>query len=174
MTRTRVSRGARRAAAVTFLSAALVTGCLSEGSCSVGTSRGGAPGLSIGSMFGVSEASASCAAGVEYQGRFYVAWSDKLPVAKGDLLGDAVYPPCNDGSGCGADAPDTTGRPTQVWALRGVDPDRVLVGRAEPNGKFVVYGRLNADPEDYFRFAGGTWHIRAALPRDIGSPPGAD
>ena len=87
MTRTRVSRGARRAAAVTFLSAALVTGCLSEGSCSVGTSRGGAPDLSIGSMFGVSEASASCAAGVEYQGRFYVAWSDKLPVAKGDLLG---------------------------------------------------------------------------------------
>ena len=47
-------------------------------------------------MFGVSEASASCAAGVEYQGRFYVAWSDKLPVAKGDWLGDAVYPPCND------------------------------------------------------------------------------
>lgn len=162
MARTRVTGGVRRAAAVTFLSAALVTGCLSEGSCSAGANGGAAPGLSIGSMFGVSEASASCAAGVEYQGRFYVPWSGKLPVVKGDLLGDAVYPPCNDGSGCGADDPDTTGRPTQVWAMRGVDPDRVVVGRVEGNGKLVVFGRLNADPEDYFRFAGGTWHTRAA------------
>jgi len=128
------------------LAAALLAGCVSDAGCSLG--------------IGVEHASASCAAGVSYQDHFYVAWSDELPVAKGELLGAAEYPGCNDGSGCGG--VDEEGRPTRVWAMRGVDPEQVVVGRAEGTDQLVVFGRLHADPKDYFRFVGGTWHIRRA------------
>ena len=150
MTHAWVLRGISRTAVVVFVTASLVTGCVSEGSCA---SDG---------PFGVSPASASCAAGVEYQGHFYVAWSRKLPVATGSRLGDAVYPACDDGSGCGP--ADTPGPPTHVWALRGADPERVLVGRVEGSDQLTVYGRLHVDAEDYFRFAHGRWHL-------IESPP---
>jgi hypothetical protein len=118
----------------------------------------------VGSGIGVGPASASCAAGVEYQGRFYLAWSAGLPVAKGRLLGDAVYPACDDTGGCGGDDPDAAGRPTQVWAMDGVDPTQVVVGRTQGSHRFVVYGRPDADPRDYFRFAGGNWHPRQDPP----------
>src|SRR3954453_22018646 len=97
-----------------------MTGCLATGSCS-----------SAGTGFGVSPASASCAAGVEYQGHFYVAWTDKLPVARGKLLGEGVYPPCNDTGGCDEGDPDNAGRPTRVWEMRGATPDQVVVARLE-------------------------------------------
>jgi Family of unknown function (DUF6281) len=109
---------------------------------------------------GTSSASASCAAGVEYRGRFYIAWSDELPVARGELLGRAVYPPCNDGGGCNTEDPGTNRRPTQAWAMRGVDPKKVIIARMEGRRELAVYGRLNADAKDYFRFTGGAWHIR--------------
>jgi len=121
--------------------------------------EGGTPRLAVGGIFGFGAAVAtSCAAGVEFRGRFYLAWSRKIPVAKGELLGDAVYPPCDDGD-CDADA-DEPGRPAQVWAMRGVDPDRVVIGHLEGTNRLVVYGRLNAKPKEYFRFDGDAWQIR--------------
>ena len=100
-----------------------------------------------------------------YRDRFYVAWSDRLPVAKGEPLGEAEYPPCDDGNGCGHE-PETAGRPTQVWTMRGADPDQVLIGQREGGSGWVVYGRLHAEPEDYFTFSGGEWHLRASAPVD--------
>lgn len=150
--------GVRRTVAVSLVSAALVAGCVSNGSCSAGGRGVGALSWSIVNTFAPGPAYASCAAGVEYEGRFYQAWSN-LPVSKGELLGDAAYPPCNDGNGCDDDV-DTNPRPTQVWAMRGVDPTQVVVGRREGSGELTVFGRLAADPEDYFRFSGGAWHVR--------------
>jgi hypothetical protein len=145
-----VLRGVSRTAVVVSVTASSVTGCVSEGSCA---SDG---------LFGLSPAAASCAAGIEYQGHFYVAWSPRLPVAKGSLLGDAVHPACGDGSGCGpAGEP---GPPTHVWALPGADPDRVLVGRVEGSHQLTVYGRLHVDAEDYFRFAHDRWHLIKSAP----------
>lgn len=138
-------RNAARVAGVATLTGALLTGCLSAEDCS------GALGLSA--------ASASCASAVEYDGDVYLAWSAKLPVARGELLGDAVFPRCDDGSpdSCG---PDPVERPTRVWAMRGVDPEQVVVGRLEGTDQLVVYGRPDADPEDYFRLVRGAWHLR--------------
>ena len=83
------------------------------------------------------------AADIDYEGRFYVAWSAMLPAAKGEALGHAGYPACHDGSGCEAGDPETTARPTEVWALRGVARDRVVVARGEGTDRLMVYGRLH-------------------------------
>lgn len=138
-------RNVARAGGVATLTGALLTGCLAQEDC------GGALGLSA--------ASAGCASAVEYDGNVYLAWSEKLPVARGELLGDAVFPTCDDtgDDGCG---PDPVERPTRVWAMRGVDPDHVVVGRLEGTDRLVVYGDPDAVPEDFFRFNRGSWHIR--------------
>ncbi len=162
MSRTWVTSWGFRAAAVAVLTTALMSGCLSESSCSSARRLPeGLRALAIGTSLWGGAASASCAAGLEYQDRFYVAWSGELPVAKGEPLGEAVFPPCDDGNGC-SEGPDATGRPTQVWAMRGADPDQILVARDEGSDRLVVYGRLHADPMDYFRFSDGAWHIRKA------------
>ena len=153
-----------RAAAVSALMAVLVTGCSSVESCSVNAALGrGVAGLAVARSV---EAGAACAAGVEYQGQFYMQWSIDLPVAKGRLLGSAVYPPCNDtGGSCAGEGPEPTGRPTKVWAMRGVDPDRVVIARQHGLHKFAVFGRMKVNPGRYFRFADGSWHIREGLAR---------
>lgn len=130
-------------AAVAALTAVVMTGCSSVESC---------PAIA-------SAAAASCAPAVEYQGRLYIQWSAELPVAKGRLLGRAVYPPCND-TGGSCELPDGTGQPTQVWAVRGVDPDRVVVARRQGSKELAVFGRLKTNPGKYFRFSDGTWHVR--------------
>lgn len=163
MSRGPVTRSVGRTA-VSAVAGALVAGCGSEVSwCGADGGRGS--DLAMGSVVDVSAASAVCATGVEYRGRFYTAWSAELPVAKGRLLGEAVYPPCNEAGDCGGDGPDATGPPTRVWAMRGVDPGKVVVARREGTNRFVVLGSRNADPHNYFRFADGTWHIRDGQPR---------
>jgi hypothetical protein len=156
-----VTNCAVRVGGVAVLTAALLTGCLFDSSCS--TSRGlpgGLRDLAVGTSLWSGAASASCAAGIEYQGRFYVAWSDRLPAVKGEPLGEAVDPPrCNDGNiGC-SDEPDTQGPPIEVWALPGADPNQIIV--SQESGRLIVYGSLDADPKDYFRFSHGVWHLRA-------------
>jgi hypothetical protein len=158
MSRTWVTRSLTRTTVV-VLTAALVTGCTSVDSCSVAF-RTAVSDLAIGDIAKAEAASASCVFGVEYRGRFYVAWSAELPVAKGHLLGDAVYPTCDDGRGGCGDDPEAVDRPTQVWAMRGVDPDRVVVARHEGSHEFVVFGRLHVDPRNYFRLVDGTWYLR--------------
>jgi hypothetical protein len=140
-----VLRNVARAAGVAVLTGALLTGCLADDGC--------------GSALGPSAASASCVSAVEYDGQLYLAWSAKLPVAQGEPLGDAEFPPCNDTGdlGCG---PDPVEQPTRVWAMRGVDPAQVIVGRLDGAGRLVVYGRPDADPEDYFRLVRGEWRVR--------------
>ncbi len=145
MTRPRVSHGVGRGLVVLFVTSAMVTGCTSDGSCAAGRMP----------AIGVPAASASCAAGVEYDGRFYHQLSAKLPVAQGRALGDAVYPVCN----AGCDDTDATGRPTRVWALRGADASEIVVGQMEGSDRLVVFARPGADPKDYFRFRGGAWHL---------------
>jgi hypothetical protein len=154
-----------RTAAVAALTAFAATGCSSVESCYLGELPGGrGANLTMVDGFHGRAASASCAAGVEYRGRFYVEWSDDLPVTKGRLLGIAIYPPCNDtGGSCAVDGPDAAGRPTRVWAMRGVDPDRVVIARQQGFDKFAVFGRLHANPRHYFRFADCTWHLRDGL-----------
>jgi hypothetical protein len=93
--------------------------------------------------------SVSCAAGVSYDGHFYQQWSN-LPAEKGAPLEGASYPPCNDTGGCGS-GDEGPGQPTKVWELRGADPAEVVVGRPEGGGALVVFGRLDAEPRDYFR-----------------------
>lgn len=94
---------------------------------------------------------------MKYDGRFYVAWSDDLPAVRGDNLGAAVYPGCND-TGCPAEEPETS---TTVWTLRGVEPDVAVVARQEGTKRFVVYGPMNSDPKDIFRFTkDGGWRLR--------------
>ena len=127
----------RHTTGAVLLTAALLTGCLADESCQ-------------------EAASASCAAGVEYQDHFYVAWSAKLPVVRGERLGDAIRPVCDDGGGC---VDQEAVRHTTVWAMRGVDPGQVVIAREEGTGRLVVHGRLHADPEDYFTFSDGTWHV---------------
>ena len=107
---------------------------------------------------GVSPA-ARCASAVKYDGHFYVSGgqTSRRPSRPTDL-GQAVYPACND-TGCATDEPDV---PTVVWALRGADPQQVVVGRTQGgHGASAVFGRLNADPKDYFRQShNGTWQLR--------------
>jgi Family of unknown function (DUF6281) len=165
VSQTWVAGSVNRTAAATALTAVFAIGCATEDSCS-SASEAERPDLAMGSLSELGAAAAICAAGVEYRGRFYIAWSAKLPVAKGHLLGDAVYPACNDGGGyCRGDEPVEPDRPTQVWAMRGVHPGRIVVARREGTNRFQVFGRENADPAKYFRFAGGTWHIRDGLTR---------
>jgi hypothetical protein len=97
-----------------------------------------------------------------YDGEFYVAWSAKLPVVRGEPLGQGEYPPCDDGGGCDDEATDADGRPTRVWSLPGADPAQVIVARTEGSRQLVVLGRMQADPDDYFRFSHGEWHFKAA------------
>lgn len=119
----------------------LVSGCSSSRDCPASSVR----------------LAASCAAAVEYQQTLYVAWSDQLPAVRGDRLGDAVFPGCND-TGCAASAPDT---PTVVWALRGVDPAVAVVGRREGTHQLVVYGLPQGNPKAVFRLdKEGRWHLR--------------
>jgi hypothetical protein len=140
-----------QAAAVSAVATALLTGCFSSSGCS-----------DAGAALGASPAAASCAAGVEYDGTFYQEWSRKLPVAKGRALGSAIYPACHDTGGCVADD-DAQARPTQVWAMRGVDPDQMIVGREEGSGRLVVMGGRGVDPKRYFHLTDGTWHFQ--IPR---------
>jgi hypothetical protein len=164
VSRKSVTRSVSRPAAV-FAVAALVAGCDSGGGWCGLADGGRGSDLAMGSVVDVSAASASCVAGVEYRGRFYSAWSAELPVAKGRLLGEAVYPPCNGSGDCAGDGPDATGRPTRVWAMRGVDPGKVVVALREGTNRFEVFGSRNADPHNYFRFVDGIWHIRDGRPR---------
>ena len=153
-----------RTAGVSALTAVLVAGCSSGESCSVNALHGRGLEQAMAGSSNRGAVAASCAAGVEYRGRFYLEWSADLPVAKGRLLGAAVYPPCNDtGGSCAGEGPEATGRPTQVWAMRGVDPDRVVIARQQGVGRFEVFGRLHDNPRHYFRFADGNWHIRDGL-----------
>jgi hypothetical protein len=145
MTRPWTSHGVGRALVVMFVASAMVTGCTSEGSCAAGRLP----------VVGVLTASASCAAGVEYGGRFYQQLSAKLRVARGHALGDAVYPACN--GGC--EDTEAKGRPTRVWAMRGVDTTEIVVGHMEGSDRLVVFARPGADPKDHFRFRGGAWHL---------------
>ena len=132
----------RRGVAPVAVVALALAGC-SGGSCSSAQDR----------------PAASCAAGIDYHGHFYVQWSGKLPAVKGGRLGRAVYPPCNDTGGCSTDKGQAT--PTTVWRLRGADPDKVVVGRSVFSSGLVVYGRLHADPSDYFRRTHeGVWRLR--------------
>lgn len=132
MSRTRVTSCGFRAAAVVVLTTTLLSGCLSESSCSSARRLPeGLRDLAIGTGLWAGAASASCAAGIEYRDRFYVAWYDRLPVAKGEPLGEAVYPPCDDGNGCG-DEPDATGRPIQVWAPINQSRANVATARTAP------------------------------------------
>jgi hypothetical protein len=125
--------------------AALAGGCLSSGDCA-----------------GAGQASASCAAGIEYDGHFYVAWSDRLPASRGELLGDGEYPgACDDGGdSCGEAEAGAAAEPVRVWTLPGAPPDQVVVARSQGRPGLVVYGRLHADADDYFRFTRGAWHLR--------------
>ena len=130
-----------RVAMLLVAATAAVSGCSGTSHC---PASGAAP-------------AADCAAGVEYQGTFYLAWSQRLPAVRGADLGDAAYPACND-TGCEQSAPDT---PTSVWALRGVDPKDAVVGFREGSRRLIVYGRLNGDPSDIFRHtADGHWQLR--------------
>jgi len=101
---------------------------------------------------------ASCAAGVEYAGHFYIQWSTKLPAVRADRLGNAVHPACNDTGGCDTAGPD---QPTTVWKLRGVAPRVAVVGRMQGSGRIAVFGRLHASPRKYFRLGpNGVWQLR--------------
>ena len=130
-----------RTAGAVALAAALLTGCLGEGSCTEATSAG-------------------CADAVVYDGHVYLAWSDRLPVERGEPLGDAEYPVCNDTGECGEDVGEP--RPTRVWAMRGADPEQVVVARSEGGRRLVVFGRLDADPDDYFELVRGAWQVRGS------------
>src|SRR5262245_34416135 len=128
MIATPARRGAWLSAALAALAVGPLAGCQAEGSCA------------SASWF-AAPAAASCAAGIEYLDHFYVSWSTDLPATKGARLDAAVYPSCDDGNSCAEDLVD---RPAQAWTLRGVDPDRVIVGRPEGSDRLVVYGRLHA------------------------------
>jgi hypothetical protein len=145
MSETRVTSRLLRAAALVGVVTLVVTACMSSG------------GRCAGALVGASPASASCAAGVEYDGRFYTELSSRLPVAKGRALGAAVYPPCNDTGGC-VDA--GRGRPTQVWAMRGVDSDTLIVARREGGRRLVVMAVSGTHIRHFFRFSDGAWHLR--------------
>ncbi|MFC6343714.1 DUF6281 family protein, partial [Nocardioides hankookensis] len=92
---------------------------------------------------------------------FYQAWSDRLPVARGELLGEATYPDCDDGGG-GCSGP---AEPTRVWEMRGASPDTLLVGREQGQDGWVVFARLGVDPDDYYRLVNGVWQLRK-VPRN--------
>jgi uncharacterized protein DUF6281 len=156
---TTASKHAVRSAAVLAVTVALLSGCLGSAGCSAGGEAGTFRAMMV-AEFGASPAAASCAAAVEFEGRFMMAWSDGLPAVRGKLLGTATYPVCDDGGGCDEQI-DTASGSTKVWALRGFDPDEIVVARSEGRRKLVVYARPDAEPEDYFRFAGGRWHLRA-------------
>ena len=147
-----------RSAAVLALTVALLSGCLGSADCSAGGEAGTFRAM-LAAGFGASPAAASCASGVEFEGRFLMAWSDGLPAVKGRPLGAATYPVCDDGGGCDGQI-DTASGSTKVWALRGFDPEEIVVARSEGGRELVVYARPDAEPDDYFRFAGGRWHLR--------------
>jgi hypothetical protein len=101
----------------------------------------------------------SCAAGVSYQGHFYMQWSDKMPAPRGALLGRAVFPGCNDTGDCASASSEQS--PTQVWTLKGVDPQVAVVGRDQGSGKFVVFARVGSNADKYFHQSpDGRWHLR--------------
>ena len=132
--------------------AALVSGCLSTADCA-----------------SAGQAAASCAAGIEYDGHVFTAWSDRISAVRGEPLGEGVYPgPCDDGGGgCEPVEEDAAAQPVRVWALRGAPSDQVVVARSEGSRELVVHGRLHAEAEDYVRFSGGAWHLRRT-PRPSG------
>jgi hypothetical protein len=147
-----------RSAAVLALTVALLSGCLSSTDCSAGGEAGTLRAMMV-ARFGASPAAASCASGVEFEGRFMMAWSDGLPAVKGRRLGTATYPVCDDGGGCDGQIDHASGS-TKVWALRGFGPEEIVVARSEGSQKLGIYARPDAEPDDYFRFAGGHWHLR--------------
>jgi hypothetical protein len=141
------------------MAAVLLSGCLASGPCS---SSVGAQGFRLAwrTAFGLGAASASCAAGVTYDGQFYVAWSAELDVHRGRLLGAATYPPCDDGGGCGGQAGQGAERPTRVWTVPGLDPRQVVVGREEGTDRLDLFGRPGVDPGDYFSITSHGWRQR--------------
>jgi hypothetical protein len=147
-----------RSAAVLAVTVALLSGCLGSADCSAGGEAVTFRAM-MAAEFGASPAAASCASGVEFEGRFLMAWSDGLPAVRGKSLGTATYPVCDDGGGCDGQV-DTASGSTKVWALRGFDPEEIVVARSEGSRKLVVYARPDAEPDDYFRLAGGRWHLR--------------
>ena len=139
-----VVRRVVRVGAPTVLAGVLASGCLGSGSCA-------------GSAL-VAPASASCAAGVEYDGAFYLEWSAEVPVRRGAPVGEASYPGCNDEPDCeGAEPPPT---PTRAWRMRGVDPGTIVIARSEGAHEWRVFARPGTDPEDYFRLDNGRWRVR--------------
>jgi hypothetical protein len=131
-----------------------VTGCSSDGgSCALAASQ----------------TSASCAAGVEYEGHFYAQWSDDLTAVKAGLLGEGIYPACGDPMDCGEH--DDPGRPTKIWMLKGVDPAEIVVARSEGSREFAVFARHEVDQKDYFRRDGrGGWEL--SMPRSSSAAGG--
>jgi hypothetical protein len=75
-----------------------------------------------------------------------VQWSDDLPAAKDDRLGDAAYPVCNATGGC---ATDNDPVPTMVRELHRVDPHVALVARTQGIDRFAVFGPLHAEPTEF-------------------------
>ena len=161
MSHTTATTHAVRSAAVLVLTVALLSGCLSSADCAAGGAGAGTFRAMLTAGFGARPAAASCAAGIVLDQYFYQAWSDGLPAVKGQAVGTATYPTtCNPGGNdCGAQV-DVEPGTTKVWALRGFDPAEIVVARSEGRRGVVVYARTDADPDDYFRFSGGRWHLR--------------
>ena len=161
MAHTTATTHAVRSTAVLALTVALFSGCLSSADCSAGGAGVGTFRAVLNAGFGARPAAASCAAGIVLDRHFYRAWSGGLPAVKGKAVGTATYPTtCNDGGNhCSAQG-DVEPGTTKVWALRGFDPEEIVVARSEGRRERVVYARPDAEPDDYFRFAGGRWHLR--------------
>lgn len=99
----------------------------------------------------------SCAPGVAVDGDFYEQLNSDIPAPRGRRLGPAVYPACDDGGDGCADS-DV---PTEVWKLRGVDSDDVVVGREQGGRKLVAFVRSGVEPEQFFRFTKNKeWVVR--------------
>ena len=141
---------ARRTTLAVAAAVALLSGCsVTGGSCS---------GLGA-ALLGAAPAEASCAAGIEYDDRFYLEGSDRVRLSRGGTLSGAVIPGCNDiGSNCQwADEPD---QPIRAWAVRGVSR-RVMVLAVEPgSGRLAVFVRRPAAQRRYLHLVDGRWELR--------------
>ena len=139
----------RRAAVAAAVAVALLTGCSAVGgSCSA-----------LGAAYlGAAPAEASCAAGIEYDGRFYLQGTGRVRLSRGKTLSGAVIPGCNDtGTNCqSADEPD---EPVSAWAVRGVSP-RVMVLSPDVTGRLQVFVRGHVDIRRYLHRIDGRWELR--------------
>jgi hypothetical protein len=84
---------------------------------------------------------------LHFSGQLYDEWREHDPgQAVLQELGDASYPACNDEEVCG---PDLGGfAATDVWLLRGVDPDEAVLGFRENTRTYVIFVRRGLDPAE--------------------------